>query len=359
MSYKKDCRNQVSKIIKSELKNYRKNSYLLCTLHICFVWATIKNIVWTIRGCITLLLCRIFGVNLTVNFLNRVLKVNLKNNIRLGLGSNTPPNPIDKPDWQLTFHDEFEGNTLDNDKWYWRQSWASPDFPFPMSNLQKYPPIAPREYWDPSAIQVSNGTLKLILDHAPKQFVNITDWENVNYGTWTINHKVGLIQSKYKDSNNTQEEFKQMYGYFEIRCKIPDSKATWPAFWVWGAFNWPPEIDIFEIYPSKSFEAFESIMSSTALFITTFIGSDVAIHKVNNVSSEFHIYACEWDSCFVRFYYDNILVRVVHKDVTKLSEPMKVVINNAVDDINEPNYTNELTTPNYFEVDYVRVYKKS
>ncbi|NBU03000.1 MAG: glycosyl hydrolase family protein, partial [Bacteroidetes bacterium] len=38
------------------------------------------------------------------------------------------------------------------------------------------------------------------------------------------------------------------YGFFAIRSKNPSGPATWPAWWLTGRNNWPPEIDIFEMY---------------------------------------------------------------------------------------------------------------
>jgi Beta-glucanase/Beta-glucan synthetase len=50
----------------------------------------------------------------------------------------------------------------------------------------------------------------------------------------------------------TSKIFKQQYGYFEIRSKMPNSTGTWPAFWLTGTQSWPPEIDIYEWYGGKT-----------------------------------------------------------------------------------------------------------
>lgn len=254
----------------------------------------------------------------------------------------------------------------------------------------------PKQYQDESAVEVSGGTLKLKIMHDPRLF-NLKDWNGdiINPSTMqpyqvTINHKVGIISSKeilpwcicecgsgerYR-CPCSEKDYSQRFGFFEIRCKLPSSKAIWPAFWLSGAVEWPPEIDVFEMFTSKSFKAFESNYHWGKEKDCFEHSSDSKKHDVNNVSENFHIYACEWDSCFIKWYYDNLLVRVAHKNVTNVFERMKIIVSNGIDDLNNksmyephsyssdkdrldlPNYENELIPPAIFEVDYVRAYKK-
>ena len=45
------------------------------------------------------------------------------------------------------------------------------------------------------------------------------------------------------------------HGFFAIRSKNPTGPATWPAWWLTGKNNWPPEIDIFEMYGKATGDA--------------------------------------------------------------------------------------------------------
>lgn len=50
----------------------------------------------------------------------------------------------------------------------------------------------------------------------------------------------GLLQNK--------QSFSQLYGRFEIECRMPAGPGLWPAFWLLPTSgNWPPEIDVFEL----------------------------------------------------------------------------------------------------------------
>src|SRR5258708_18716296 len=59
-------------------------------------------------------------------------------------------------------------------------------------------------------------------------------------GCGTFNYASGVI--------TTYQKFSQLYGYFEIRARLPKGKGLWPAFWMLDNQTvWPPEIDAFEV----------------------------------------------------------------------------------------------------------------
>ncbi len=59
----------------------------------------------------------------------------------------------------------------------------------------------------------------------------------------------GLLSSAGPDGVGPHG-FAQRYGYFEIKCKLPDGPGVWPAFWLVeaGQASPAPEIDVFEYY---------------------------------------------------------------------------------------------------------------
>lgn len=249
-----------------------------------------------------------------------------------------------KEGWELTFNDEFDQGKLDRTKWI-TYSYDGTNFN-PTSIYEKNE--APREYYADDVFEFTNDTIKQITKKEPIE-VDYTDWEGLHRGKYTIPYQIAQIQSV--------KSFEQQYGYFEIRSKMPNSTASWPAFWLCSRYDWPPEIDIYESFPGKNKRAFETNVH-WGDYINKQHPSDVAEHKVMLTVSDFHVYACEWDKDYIKFYYDNLLVRVFKNKeaLACFNQPMFIIISNGV----HPDYMNrsDAIFPNYHEVDYVRAYKK-
>ena len=100
-----------------------------------------------------------------------------------------PPAPAGKQ-WKLTWHDEFDGQQLDETKWN-----------------------------------------------------RLGDWKRRD-GFWVkedayLNGKGSLVLRTRKDGNrytcgavNTAGKFEHAFGYYVARCKLPKQEGHWPAFWL-------------------------------------------------------------------------------------------------------------------------------
>jgi len=80
------------------------------------------------------------------------------------------------------------------------------------------------------------------------------------------------------------------YGYIEINAQYPtDSAASlWPAFWLNGSWNWPPEFDIAEYWSSGDYMHNAMAWSSNGMQWdnTTFYDGDYG---------SYHIYGLDWE----------------------------------------------------------------
>lgn len=242
--------------------------------------------------------------------------------------------PFDSEGYRLVFEDNFD--SLDLKKWQIGQPWG------------RFHAQTPHQYFGDSEVYVKNGILFLENRYAPKYFSHADTQMKIPYGT-------GLINTYYS------KQF--LYGYFAIRCKNPKGPATWPAFWLTGRDNWPPEIDIFENYGrcnGKSIHEqtmtlhFGKIETRTKTLVTK------SFRLTEDTDEAFHIYSCLWEPGKVTFYTDGVRVRTIKLNRWMqqfYNEPMYLLINNAVD-YRYLNCLDNSTLPVTLEVDWVRVFSR-
>jgi beta-glucanase (GH16 family) len=121
----------------------------------------------------------------------------------------------------------------------------------------------------------------------------------------------------------TEGSFSQLYGYFEMRAKLPTGRGLWPAFWLLPAdLSWPPELDIFEQLGHEPNKIYVSYHSTT---------DDVQVNPrtVADTSHDFHTYGVDWEPDFLTWYFDGqaIARNPTPKD---MNQPMYILANLAV-----------------------------
>jgi beta-glucanase (GH16 family) len=242
--------------------------------------------------------------------------------------------------YELSFHDDFD----EFDKSIW-QDLPYFGYRFHPGNIINNG-TAPYQYHDPSCVSVKDSILRLECNDIPT-IINYIDYDGKDYGTFEIPYQVGWIQTM----PNT---FQQKYGYFEIRSKSPDSGGTWPAFWLASTEAWPPEIDIFEIYTSDG----QTRSTSTIHWgkdpkhpMTGFVHATLPLHL------DFSVFGCDWNEKNIKIYYNGWLVRVFPTP-NDFKYEMNIIINNGVQTDEMGANRESIVSPNYFEVDYVKVWKK-
>ena len=160
----------------------------------------------------------------------------------------------------------------------------------------------------------------------------------------------------------TEGKFDFTYGKVEVRAKLPFGEGTWPAIWMLGSNirteGWPAcgEIDIMEHWGHN-----QGIVQS-ALHTPSSYGNTVnhGAQNLDDVSTEFHLYAVEWDDQEIVFSIDG-KVHYTYKPANKNSETWPynsdqfLILNVAMGGswfTIDPNF--ESST---MEIDYVRVYQ--
>lgn len=296
-------------------------------------------------------------------------------------------NPIEKDGWVLIFHDEFQGNKLDEKRWTTNEHWGY---------------IKHGVAWLKEQISIKNGICNLITD----KYTGPNPVKDLDGKIKFIDNASGMLCSN--------PMLYRKYGYYEIRCKVPPKGIKyWPAFWFESKKSWPPEIDVFELMSPNSSKRMimtyhwlddkENKDQINALIIQCYtkklipyipktdindviqllqIGwtqekqeyidniNKLRVHKKHhtgfsgyNWSKKYHTFAVNWEPKKITWYVDNIAVFRIKENQwvnfgkrIKLPEyPMYAIINNAA----QPGYkfkSNDV--PMSMPVNYFRVYEK-
>ncbi len=245
--------------------------------------------------------------------------------------------------YDLLWHDEFNGTTLNTDIWTREvrpAGWTN-------SELQQYCDSEDNVY-------VEDGNLVL---------------RAYRY----LNENGFLSYSSGKVNSQNKADF--MYGKVVVRAKVPEGKGFWPAIWmmptnesVYG--NWPRcgEIDIMEVLGSETDLSYSTIHYGLphAEQQGTFSPEDGS-----SFADDYHIFSVEWEPGEMRFYTDDVLVLTVNDwySATEGSEDVPypapfnqtffVQMNLAVGGTwpGNPDASTSFDDAE-FDIDYVRVYQK-
>lgn len=172
-------------------------------------------------------------------------------------------------------------------------------------------------------------------------------------GSWAT-YTSGLLTTEYS--------FSQLYGYFEIRAKLPTGKGVWPAFWLLPADkSWPPEIDVFEAFGGQNPLGEGGLTSirhaSHPLDKSEACGAwrDVGV----DITKDFHTYGVDWQPTGITYYFDDVPY-VTCKPNTAANKPFFILANVAVGGPGSwPGTPDESNTwPVYMYIDYIRAYQK-
>lgn len=230
--------------------------------------------------------------------------------------------------WVLKFSDEFDGTTLDTTKWDTCYNWGC----LIDSNNEM-------ECYMPENVIVGEGMVRLMAEKRQVTCLNHSQQVTQGYAS-------GMIQSN--------GHFDFSYGFVEARTRGTQGKGLWPALWtIPSDLSWPPEIDILEIIGH----------GPTVAHLTyhyTFGGVETGMgesYDGPDFSADWHTFGVYWQPDAIRWYIDG--VERFHFTETKYITGVKMyVIANLAVGGNWPGAPSDSTVfPNYFDVDYYRVWQ--
>ena len=170
---------------------------------------------------------------------------------------------------------------------------------------------------------------------------------------------------------NTKEKVELQYGFWEIRAKLPRGVGTWPAIWMLNSYidslGWPNcgEIDIMEHVGYDPNHVFFS-MHNANLYGDIHGTNQQGIYELDGIENDFHTYSVEWDSSFVRAYFDgNLFFNYPKPEIHDMNSwpydnPFFLIINLAIGGEwgGQQGIDNSIF-PATFTIDYVRIFKKT
>lgn len=225
--------------------------------------------------------------------------------------------------WELVFEDNFDGDSLDKTKWHYGY---------------KEEGVRRGGYWVDDAILVEDGNLIIRTNYR----------EDGKFGPGWYTGAIETSKSTYKaDEDDVNPEyfkgFEGQYGYYEVRCKVPESVGIWAAYWLMPSSNFKgdvpgtgadgAEIDIFE--SPFMYEGVFKQKINHAVHIDGYgkelktSGSEPHFY-VKNLYSEFHTFAMEWNENEYIFYVDGMETwrnskTIKEKDVDENGNPFDTV----------------------------------
>jgi beta-glucanase (GH16 family) len=236
---------------------------------------------------------------------------------------------------KLIFAEEFEGEALDDKIWNVQTGDGCPDLcGWGNQELQ---------YYKKENISFKEGNLVITAK------------------------KENSVGRDYSSSRiNTQGKFAFTYGRVDVRATTPIGKGMWPAIWMLGEnineVGWPKcgEIDIMEMVGGEETKVYGTVHWDNAGNYANYGGKLENIP--NPLHNAFHVFSITWDEQFIRWYLDDKEFHVIDITPIELNEFKKdfhLLINLAVGGLFSGNPDGSTQFPQYYVVDYVRVFQKT
>lgn len=157
------------------------------------------------------------------------------------------------------------------------------------------------------------------------------------------------------------------YGRVEVKAKLPKGRGIWPAIWMlptqWKYGNWPKsgEIDIMEFVGYEPDSVYGSV--HTEAFNHAIGTNKTGSVSLKDFSSDFHVYAIEWNENDIRFFVDGQQYHQFKNTGSGSSDwpfdqDFHLLLNVAVGGNWGGKFgVDDSIFPQRMEVDYVRVYQ--
>jgi beta-glucanase (GH16 family) len=225
------------------------------------------------------------------------------------------------PEWVPTFSDEFSQKELEFPKWSVNDPWGH------ARNRES-------QAWVPTAVQLQEGNARIAARREPARY----DGQQREYTS-------GIL--------TTYGSFAQMYGRFEIRCRIPAGNGFETKFWLLPIPSGDiPSIDILQVIGSEPSRPHFANRWGDEKTERSYTGT----WNSPDLSKDFHVFAIEWDKDKIVWFVDG---RERFRSVDGVPhQPMYLVASLAVGGTDAKWPDSSTPFPVFFDIDYVRVFQR-
>lgn len=247
---------------------------------------------------------------------------------------------LDTDKFTLTFSDEFEGE-LDRDVWSGHYQWGK------TSEARK------GSFWNQYLAYTEDGNLIIPVKYLEEGFGS---------------KGAGWYTAGIDTDSDSKNGFSQKFGYFEVRCILPEGADVWSAFWLMndGVYNEDgngkdgTEIDIFES------DCYGDRKPNSVTSNLHFDGYGEAHQKMgarqfllkNNPYEEFNTYGLEWNENEYIFYINGVeTFRTDFGGVSRNEEYLILSVEMRGENGIPSERENAPAEQTAFVVDYVKVYQ--
>jgi beta-glucanase (GH16 family) len=227
-----------------------------------------------------------------------------------------------KPDWVLTFSEEFDGKELTFPRWTPHDPWGHE------RNREG-------QAYVPEAIEVKDGIARLVARR-----------ERASYDGRQREFTSAMI--------TTFGSFAQTYGRFEIRCRVAAGKGVESKFWLLPVPSGEvPSIDVLDVVGSEPTRALFRNSWGDDKTERSYSGSS----SVPDLSDRFHTIDIEWDEKRITWSVDG---KQTFQSISGVPhQPMYLVANLAVGGLTAKYPDSSVRFPAEFDIDYIHVYQSA
>ena len=219
---------------------------------------------------------------------------------------------------------------------------------------------AGKEHYQPSQVQVSNGTAKLVAEPLSPPYASGACYQG------QCTYKAGLVSTaRPRADNGSAYLFPFTYGYIESRMKFPGTPGFFTAFWMLPtdpSFNY--DRDRYRRDPRRlsrhDLHDLSLQRSQHVLLAQQWVAQQRRV-SVKDYSADWVSFGLDWQPTYIAWYIDGVKCGQFNGNTTTIENgPMQLILHMMIDNQWERDWGSvySQTLVRQLEVDYIRIYQQ-